>query len=116
MHKGAFFDGGKTMINSKSIRIAIKTAEVKLTKRKRSLENIKKEIDQLENELNKLNSIITGEFLNVIQMTPKDLLKLLENKDAVTLDDSKIIIYSQLEEAENIVSEEKCISERDLVK
>lgn len=104
------------MINSKSIRIAIKTAEVKLTKRKRSLENIKKEIDQLENELNKLNSIITGEFLNVIQMTPKDLLKLLENKDAVTLDDSKIIIYSQLEEAENIVSEEKCISERDLVK
>ncbi|MPN09494.1 hypothetical protein SDC9_156784 [bioreactor metagenome] len=49
-------------------------------------------------------------------MTPKDLLKLLENKDAVTLDDSKIIIYSQLEEAENIVSEEKCISERDLVK
>ncbi|WP_347353854.1 hypothetical protein [Acetoanaerobium noterae] len=104
------------MINSKSIRIAIKTAEVKLTKRKRSLENIKKEIEQLENELNKLNSIITGEFLNVIQMTPKDLLKLLENKDAVTLDDSKIIIYSQLEEAENIVSEEKCISERDLVK
>lgn len=104
------------MINSKSIRIAIKTAEVKLTKRKRSLENIKKEIDQLENEINKLNSIITGEFLNVIQMTPKDLLKLLENKDAVTLDDSKIIIYSQLEEAENIVSEEKCISERDLVK
>ena len=102
------------MINSKSIRIAIKTAEVKLTKRKRSLENIKKEIDQLENELNKLNSIITGEFLNVIQMTPKDLLKLLENKDAVTLDDSKIIIYSQLEEAENEVSEEKCISERDL--
>lgn len=102
------------MINSKSIRIAIKTAEVKLTKRKRSLENIKKEIDQLENELNKLNSIITGEFLNVIQMTPKDLLKLLENKDAVTLDDSKIIIYSQLEEAENKVSEEKCISERDL--
>lgn len=97
------------MINSKSIRIAIKTAEVKLTKRKRSLENIKKEIEQLENELNKLNSIITGEFLNVIQMTPKDLLKLLENKDAVTLDDSKIIIYSQLEEAENIVSEEKCI-------
>ena len=104
------------MINSKSIRIAIKTAEVKLTKRKRSLENIKKEIEQLENELNKLNSIITGEFLNVIQMTPKDLLKLQENKDAVTLDDSKIIIYSQLEEAENIVSEEKCISERDLVK
>ncbi len=104
------------MINSKSIRIAIKTAEVKLTKRKRSLENIKREIDQLENELNKLNSIITGEFLNVIQMTTKDLLKLLENKDAVTLDDSKIIIYSQLEEAENIVSEEKCISERDLVK
>ena len=104
------------MINSKSIRIAIKTAEVKLTKRKRSLENIKKEIEQLENELNKLNSIITGEFLNVIQMTPKDLLKLLENKDAVTLDDSKIIIYSQLEEAENKVSEEKCISERDLVK
>ncbi|WP_313568258.1 hypothetical protein [Acetoanaerobium noterae] len=104
------------MINSKSIRIAIKTAEVKLTKRKRSLENIKKEIDQLENEINKLNSIITGEFLNVIQMTPKDLLKLLENKDAVTLDDSKIIIYSQLEEAENIVSEGKCISERDLVK
>lgn len=102
------------MINSKSIRIAIKTAEVKLTKRKRSLENIKKEIDQLENELNKLNSIITGEFLNVIQMTPKDLLKLLENKDAVTLDDSKIIIYSQLEESENKVSEEKCISERDL--
>ena len=102
------------MINSKSIRIAIKTAEVKLTKRKRSLENIKKEIEQLENELNKLNSIITGEFLNVIQMTPKDLLKLLENKDAVTLDDSKIIIYSQLEKAENIVSEEKCISERDL--
>lgn len=102
------------MINSKSIRIAIKTAEVKLTKRKRSLENIKKEIDQLENEINKLNSIITGEFLNVIQMTPKDLLKLLENKDAVTLDDSKIIIYSQLEEAENKVSEEKCISERDL--
>ena len=102
------------MINSKSIRIAIKTAEVKLTKRKRSLENIKKEIDQLENELNKLNSIITGEFLNVIQMTPKDLLKLLENKDAVTLEDSKIIIYSQLEEAENKVSEEKCISERDL--
>ena len=102
------------MINSKSIRIAIKTAEVKLTKRKRSLENIKKEIDQLENEINKLNSIITGEFLNVIQMTPKDLLKLLENKDAVTLDDSKIIIYSQLEEAENEVSEEKCISERDL--
>ena len=102
------------MINSKSIRIAIKTAEVKLTKRKRSLENIKKEIEQLENELNKLNSIITGEFLNVIQMTPKDLLKLLENKDAVTLDDSKIIIYSQLEEAENKVSEEKCISERDL--
>ena len=102
------------MINSKSIRIAIKTAEVKLTKRKRSLENIKKEIDQLENELNKLNSIITGEFLNVIQMTPKDLLKLLENKDAVTLDDSKIIIYSQLEDAENIVSKEKCISERDL--
>ena len=104
------------MINSKSIRIAIKTAEVKLTKRKRSLENIKKEIEQLENELNKLNSIITGEFLNVIQMTPKDLLKLLENKDAVTLEDSKIIIYSQLEEAENKVSEEKCISERDLVK
>ena len=104
------------MINSKSIRIAIKTAEVKLTKRKRSLENIKKEIEQLENELNKLNSIITGEFLNVIQMTPKDLLKLLENKDAVTLDDSKIIIYSQLEESENKVSEEKCISERDLVK
>ena len=102
------------MINSKSIRIAIKTAEVKLTKRKRSLENIKKEIEQLENELNKLNSIITGEFLNVIQMTPKDLLKLLENKDAVTLDDSKIIIYSQLEETENKVSEEKCISERDL--
>lgn len=102
------------MINSKSIRIAIKTAEVKLTKRKRSLENIKKEIEQLENELNKLNSIITGEFLNVIQMTPKDLLKLLENKDAVTLDDSKIIIYSQLEESENKVSEEKCISERDL--
>ena len=102
------------MINSKSIRIAIKTAEVKLTKRKRSLENIKKEIDQLENEINKLNSIITGEFLNVIQMTPKDLLKLLENKDAVTLDDSKIIIYSQLEESENKVSEEKCISERDL--
>ena len=102
------------MINSKSIRIAIKTAEVKLTKRKRSLENIKREIDQLENELNKLNSIITGEFLNVIQMTPKDLLKLLENKDAVTLDDSKIIIYSQLEESENKVSEEKCISERDL--
>ena len=102
------------MINSKSIRIAIKTAEVKLTKRKRSLENIKKEIEQLENELNKLNSIITGEFLNVIQMTPKDLLKLLENKDAVTLDDSKIIIYSQLEDAENIVSKEKCISERDL--
>ena len=102
------------MINSKSIRIAIKTAEVKLTKRKRSLENIKKEIDQLENELNKLNSIITGEFLNVIQMTPKDLLKLLENKDAVTLEDSKIIIYSQLEESENKVSEEKCISERDL--
>ena len=102
------------MINSKSIRIAIKTAEVKLTKRKRSLENIKKEIEQLENELNKLNSIITGEFLNVIQMTPKDLLKLLENKDAVTLDDSKIIIYSQLEEAENKVSEEKCISERCL--
>lgn len=102
------------MINSKSIRIAIKTAEVKLTKRKRSLENIKKEIDQLENELNKLNSIITGEFLNVIQMTPKDLLKLLENKDAVILDDSKIIIYSQLEESENKVSEEKCISERDL--
>ena len=104
------------MINSKSIRIAIKTAEVKLTKRKRSLENIKKEIEQLENELNKLNSIITGEFLNVIQMTPKDLLKLLENKDAVTLDDSKIIIYNQLEESENKVSEEKCISERDLVK
>ena len=102
------------MINSKSIRIAIKTAEVKLTKRKRSLENLKKEIDQLENEINKLNSIITGEFLNVIQMTPKDLLKLLENKDAVTLDDSKIIIYSQLEEAENKVSEEKCISERGL--
>ena len=102
------------MINSKSIRIAIKTAEVKLTKRKRSLENIKKEIDQLENEINKLNSIITGEFLNVIQMTPKDLLKLLENKDAVTLDDSKIIIYSQLEESENKVSKEKCISERDL--
>ncbi len=102
------------MINSKSIRIAIKTAEVKLTKRKRSLENIKKEIDQLENEINKLNSIITGEFLNVIQMTPKDLLKLLENKDAVILDDSKIIIYSQLEESENKVSEEKCISERDL--
>ncbi len=102
------------MINSKSIRIAIKTAEVKLTKRKRSLENIKKEIEQLENELNKLNSIITGEFLNVIQMTPKDLLKLLENKDAVILDDSKIIIYSQLEESENKVSEEKCISERDL--
>ena len=102
------------MINSKSIRIAIKTAEVKLTKRKRSLENIKKEIEQLENELNKLNSIITGEFLNVIQMTPKDLLKLLENKDAVNLDDSKIIIYSQLEESENKVSEEKCISERDL--
>lgn len=102
------------MINSKSIRIAIKTAEVKLTKRKRSLENIKREIEQLENELNKLNSIITGEFLNVIQMTPKDLLKLLENKDAVTLDDSKIIIYSQLEDAENKVSEEKCISERDL--
>ena len=102
------------MINSKSIRIAIKTAEVKLTKRKRSLENIKKEIEQIENELNKLNSIITGEFLNVIQMTPKDLLKLLENKDAVILDDSKIIIYSQLEESENKVSEEKCISERDL--
>ena len=102
------------MINSKSIRIAIKTAEVKLTKRKRSLENIKKEIEQIENELNKLNSIITGEFLNVIQMTHKDLLKLLENKDAVILDDSKIIIYSQLEESENKVSEEKCISERDL--
>ena len=102
------------MINSKSIKIAIKTAEVTLTKRKRSLEKIKKEIEQLENELNKLNSIITGEFLNVIQMTPKDLLKLLENKDAVILDDSKIIIYSQLEESENKVSEEKCISERDL--
>ena len=75
---------------------------------------MKREIEQLENELNKLNSIITGEFLNVIQMTPKDLLKLLENKDAVILDDSKIIIYSQLEESENKVSEEKCISERDL--
>lgn len=103
------------MLNSKKIRDAIKATEIKLTKRKKSLENIKREIEEFENELIKLNTIITGEFLNVIQMTPKDLLKVLENKEAVTLEDSKIIIYNQLDqEGENKMLQITSMSESDL--
>ncbi|MBP2028484.1 putative nuclease with TOPRIM domain [Acetoanaerobium pronyense] len=80
------------MLNPDKIRNSISSVEEKIEKKRDSIEKIKKDIENLEGEIEKLNSVITGEFLNKIEMSPMDLLRLLEKKDSIFLDSSKIII------------------------
>ena len=89
------------------VRKSLSQLEDKINKKKKIIQNLERDIEGLNNEISKINDVITGEFLSKIKMSPMDLLNILEKKNKIILDDSKIIINTTHEKIKmNLDSEE----------
>lgn len=77
------------------IRKSLSQIEEKISKKNELIKNLEKDIENYNNDIEKLNNVITGEFLSKIQMSPMDLLNILEKKNRIILDDSKILINTE---------------------
>ena len=77
------------------VRRTLSQIEAKINKKKKLIQNLEREVEILNNEISKINAVIAGEFLSKIQMSPMDLLNVLEKKNRILLEDSKIIINTE---------------------
>lgn len=77
------------------VKRTLSQIEAKINKKKKLIQNLEREVEILNNEISKINAVIAGEFLSKIQMSPMDLLNVLEKKNRILLEDSKIIINTE---------------------